>query len=943
MEGLHILADGEEVVFPIAVEKENIGQDVNYQSYLDYLKVNYPNLHKFNIKLESDDPVEFDKLLQRDSIIHNAIDIQMYEHLNSADDIWDSITHRITNMGFMGRYARIATSIEHGRNYIFTFGEFSHVYPFLKSCVGDARERRRDLQLPQLDESLIDSYKLHYVNHYKGLFDSTSADFEIEKRTPYNRSFVYKTPRQTPLGTEWSVLSVDEVHVKLTKNFRDLYTRARYEQCVEEVSKSQRSHNFMVGRDYNIGETLSTHEDLYPSVIRDGLNIKRYVYEKFLHCSVSSCPGSVRIILDCIHNVVIISTTNPHFDCMEAHKRRVYDVVRKMFVINNADLSKLDEKYLAILRRYGLTYVESWIGSEDLESFHKTELTPSIHRYNYKREFGQSWSSQKNRSWVVDSFYNKDEETLRKKRKTASEKQIVDSELTALKVHDKTTNGISSWNTDLLRKSRIGGLIYRDEWEFHVDQRVNLKLREVFRVWRKFYFEIHDTIRNVISYRKLRSRQLEIYFSYGKFKGKIHRLYNQTMRVLNEAYEILEEWSPVYITDELLIKSYLGLKTNPVIHRDYSAYFHPYPLIKQFNFDARVYSSHDTQELLICDSKDQLVNCDDIYIYERNYRYFSSPQKQAEKIQKLYCHPSEKYMSYNPNLEELILMLHIDEPEFIKNRFFRATMFRNPKKFTADTSADLIQHHLKVQEHFTQIEKYEFDDIFQPYIYQMKFKVDDETRNAFLLCESKFDMLRFRKWVAEYRIKETPMNAMLFRQPASKEHIVDDETVLSRTLILQPKLHEKYPIPLIHYFIGCMIHQDYNDAVAISIIRRYLPLYRNKESDEHTLVINDRVVSKVTGKSRFIISQLEQELREFSNRPEYWNISVENDSFDDDEIYKLKLQLKRLLTVDEKNKKLILDGIELYTAAYQQDEYKDVFLATHRDHISLIEALAKKI
>lgn len=95
--------------------------------YHSFLEENYPDL----IPIDTDNGSVDYKL---DAEILNKIDVLSHlDRYQSPDTVWKGLQIAVCKMGYFGKYSRIALSIEESNfNYIFTFNEFMHIYPFLR-------------------------------------------------------------------------------------------------------------------------------------------------------------------------------------------------------------------------------------------------------------------------------------------------------------------------------------------------------------------------------------------------------------------------------------------------------------------------------------------------------------------------------------------------------------------------------------------------------------------------------------------------------------------------------------------------------------------------------------------------------------------------------------------------------------------------------------------
>ncbi|TID26165.1 hypothetical protein CANINC_002860 [Pichia inconspicua] len=563
------------------------GYSVNLSAYEKYVDEHYPNLHR----------PEFSNLkhVKKDNVLHNPVDIAMYKGLNAPDNIWDSMARSLYGMGYLGMYAKTATMLESGKNYLFDFTEFAHVYPCLRSMHGNAAKLQNltykasgddtvDEDEPNLSEKLMKEF-YHQLHKSRGTYPkcnnkikSKEIDVELERRSPFNESFLNNDSKKNPKGSRWTYLTADRKEIEL-ENFSD----------------------FKYG-----GEPtpLNTFDN------------KKYIYEKFVFCTTKSCPGAMRIILDCIHKVVIVSMVNSHFDCWETHKRRIFDVVRKLVVLHGADLEYIDTKYLSIPRRFGLTYVESWVNSDEYTRYKKSEYTPSYLCYSHKDEAG-NWSQKKNRNWLSELF---NENTESK----ATKREREDDEKNSLRVKsDLEKYGVKSWKSSPFRKDEIGNVIVRSEYEFHIEQFVNEKMREIYRVWRVMYFETTDKIKTLA----------KIYFGSMMALSQLYLILSgDTKNISFSAPLPPKYWESmmVQLARRYTRSGYIYLGS--MLHLYKQPIFDPAILIPSFPANQKVGKLVDSpidtmvdnnNYIIINATIEELANADDLYIVQRymNFNY----------------------------------------------------------------------------------------------------------------------------------------------------------------------------------------------------------------------------------------------------------------------------------------------------------------------------------
>lgn len=561
----------------------DVGYLVNWAAYESYLTKHYPNLERPNLhELEH---------IERDKKLHNPIDIAQYNGFNSPDDIWDKMARSLYGMGYLGYYSRIASCLENGRNYVCDFQEFAQIYPCLRSMHGDASKLKNmlskdnDVEISTEDRSnkrLIEYYTYFYKNGRKfekvdpRIYNSVK-DVELERRSPFNQSLIYADENDNPKGTVWTYLTVDKEKVEYDNIFRWQY------------GLSPASPN--------------VHDN------------KRYIYEKYVFCTASSCSAVMRVIIDCIHNVVIVSMINSHFECLETHKRRVFDVVRKLVVLHNADLTYIDEKYLSIPRRYGLTYVESWVNSDEFDRFKLSDYTPSYYCYYYDRPTSESdtWSLGKSRTWLTDIYYDKKQQQSVTKKRSLEKQYTVDPRVQ----NELIKIGIRSWKADAFRKNRAGRYIVRGEWEFHLDQDTSDKLKEIYRIWRTKYFETSDKLRTNI--KLCEGSMIKLAQFYFVSVGNIKNVQFSTPITPKILAKTTEKLAKMYVQFKNgIINSFLKQYSWPII--DPAFLIPSYPLNRRLDHLSNVPDDSildDGNYIIINSTIEELANCDQMYISQR--------------------------------------------------------------------------------------------------------------------------------------------------------------------------------------------------------------------------------------------------------------------------------------------------------------------------------------
>lgn len=863
------------VTFQNKQREKGTGISVNHNAYREYINQNYPDLHVFDIKQDDSDVNDalFQQQLSNDNRLLNKLDILQYEGHNSADDIWDSITKSVYHMGFMGRYSRVATSIEAGINYIATFEEFAHVSPFLKAYRGDASLLRKLQNQEMVDSKRYDSYKLHYKPRARDRLGGAAnthynlKDVELERRCISNHSLILRPEDANPPGSEWSYLSVDKDDVVLGKSYRGGY-----------------------------------ESDVFDN--------RRYIYEKFLFCASPGCPGAIRIILDCIHNVVIIRCTNPHYDCSESQRRMVYDIVRKLFVTNMGDLNLIDFKYKSIPRRYGLAYVESWIKCDEFETTRRSEYLPSFFQYKFDhKKSACTWSTTKNRTWVVDSFYETTTEVdteVDKQAKLAEKSYIkrkhnyADDDEDSIRLSDLQNYGIDHWRFDTHRFDYFGNIIKRSEWEFHISQDAEYRLREVFRIWRKFYFGVTDFVRETSSRLKMSQNfpLMKYYIKNGGYDINLNKLnifslkkdvgndfsFDESMNFLKNIYGSMQsenrfDWTEF---DNVLFRLDPKLKLLP----NPESYVLPYPLnqnMMRLDADSRINVLENELGCFFITrdgvSIESLFNSNKIVIVERKFEYRDMKKSENAKLmaRSQNIHPSDQLWGTYPHFEDAFSMMCLYDDEFIKSRYvvkrFKSNRLGNKTQTIPNLIRDdcykLTPCYFNMKQ--TGLEQATEGDASKYLAYRIIYEEQNETgkvlRYGYLIChpDSIPDVIRL---IRSKRVRggEKQRFLILGKHQDISDFVDDGADILQVDGIDYKKMVSKIPFETL---LLCMLaivkgvrDGKYVDAI-IGSLKKKLPVQRLSDVDMFRFEIEGVRIALNAGLTRNYIGELIKGVEEF--------------------------------------------------------------------------------
>ena len=877
--------------------------DINYTAYEKYIADNYPQLHTFDYfeNFEDDNrdfndadrlekKTEMEKLIARDNKLLNPIDISMYKDAKLPSDVFDSIARRLYPMGFLGKYARVATALEAGRNYVFTYEQFAHIYPFLRGCTGDAFKLRNWLGLDPVPE--VKRFDTFLNDNRSGRLDrqtenEKSRSYPNFRRSQFNNSFIHKPEEQNPLGTDWTYITVDkgEAHMK-----------------------------GVYWKDYQTGMSTA-----------DGVS-KYYVYEKYLFCSTNTCSGAMKIILDTVHQVVIISMLNTHFDCLETHKRRVFEIVRKLYVIHNADLELIDRTYMSIPRRYGLTFVEAWIGSEELVAFHLADNTPSFFLYDWENfDVSESWSSTKTRGLVTDAFLVDDESIVKRRKKDAPEVEDLDRK--ALRKRNFFQNGIGNWDKDIMRYNRFGSPIFRDEWEFHLTQDKNEKLREIYRVWRKAYYECEDFFR-MIHQQPLKPHLSDIHYLlefrkhclsivHQDVKGDIPNTSlictpeNEKHRVLHInwkhwmensiiKYKKYQEYNKILTYQSLFSLVDEPQEGYPII-TNIDRFVIPYPLSNSMTMypgmkpdDTNPFSKQDKNDdflLLIGASMDDLVNSESIDFLEDFDQLVKIPQT-APSFKTHHCN---EVRQNKPPLASLIGIYHQLDPCVYENDVLNCGISRNGLS-TLNSANKLYPDHFidVVKEVRHQLEKN--DEFLNNTVQSLSSQgtSSENLRCSVMIYQPKHSAGGVFK-TAFFISKATLQRASLVLLEAignhSKSH--QDIAITSLPLIASIKtagkvsfnmvqwclfIEEEIEIvtPALKWFIlKCILQRKVPELAEAKKHMLKAPPVRMKDNEPYKLIVSKKKVYNTAGLARNFVRKQETLVKLMIENPQYYWVGKE--------------------------------------------------------------------
>lgn len=904
---------------------------VNYKAYLSYITENYPDLYEFNLKSEFEIELqekdndekenlvkEFNKNVKSDYTLLNKLDIEHYKGLNSPDDIFDSLANSVYNMGFIGKYSRIASAIENGINYIFSFEDFAHIYPFLKAHQGDALLTRKLKKLPYHDQKRYDSYKLHYEKSLENIIGPVTKyyhnikDLYFQKRSSFNNTLVLKPEYMNPPGSEWSYLSIDKENVKIGNSYR-----YKYLTKFNETIRNDTTNENEINKNINFNKF-------------DKFDGGRYIFEKYLYCTSKWCCGSMKIILDCIHNVVIISTINPHYDCLDSQKRQIYDIVRKLFVINNGDLDKIDATYLSIPRRYGLTYVESWINFDEFESFRTNEFTPSFFKYKINQsDYGKSWASRKNRNWIIDTFYKlnnfKTDDLLFFKSDKNVSKYIrtrINYQQNPQLSYDLLNYGISHWNLDIYRYDLFGNVIKRDEWEYHIDQNCDGKLKEIYRIWRWKYFGITDFLRNnTFSLPMSKNLKFIEYFIQHEGDNKINPSlvhlfrFNVTMnnyedykrkQILQEIFMIINDNKRFDLCEfeEILFKNKNQLKILP----NPGSFVLQYPLNKQIV--TMINSKNIFKKLkdemgciFICSSMDELINCDKLIISERDIKY-QNPGRSSYKAmyyRKNNIHLSDQIWSMHPNFEEAFTMMTIYDEDFLNCRYIKER-FYDLLNDDGKEKGILMNNFFKSSDKMSHIDRMDYFNGFRmpnrnenrdktEYKgFRIIWEVNNEIKNGFLLCNLR-NLRDVVKLISSKRNKRGKFKVVIFAEYINNEtnclnnNNNDDDGDDEKYDIIQiqeiqfKKLKKMMPYNVLLLIMYSIINIDYDLLDIINILKTRLPPQRSSDTTFFKIEYEGKRIASNAGLVRYEVNKLINIINYLRTLNKFWRIDKNDIKF----------------------------------------------------------------
>ena len=922
---------------------------INYEGYQKYIEDNYKDLHCMDLKAYVKHLDNYQELILKDWQILNSIHVQCYVGLKNPDDIWDSLCKRIYNFGFIGNYSRICDKLENGYNYILTFDEFSHIYPFMRSCIGNAASLRRMNNLENFDIKTNDASKLFhdenkFVNFIHKIPENNQnlKNITLLRRSVFNESRIYKRRLGNPPGSEWTHLSIENDLVKLT--------------------------------------------DSYRKNIENNLQDKYGVYEKYLFCVNKHCPGKMKIILDCIHNVVIISMINPHFRCLETHKRHVFDIVRKLFIIHNADLELIDKLYRGIPRKYGLTYVEAWTSLDEFKPLILNDLTPNFFNYdhNYKSNGEFSWSSTKKRGSVLD-FFKTDgiEESDSKRRKIEQKKK---NTINKIILEDRDILGIKNWQYDLIRYDQFSNFIKRDEWEFHLSEDKHGKLREIYRIWRKDYFEIEDYLTTlfgsnnpysfVFACNKLIPNKVEINNSI--FYCENNKLNDVS---IDEIFLNIMKYNQINCLREFqLIVQHLYTKFRSIkenvhqILRNPANYITPYPLNSKLKDLPEINEksiSSAKEMIFVCLSNEAFINSDEIIMYDICDNAVIEPINSIglgynnEKIRKL-KHQAH-ITTYIKQLEEYdnnwMNSRCIKECYFTGNPENKSPYRQSNKKLILNRKMDRLELYSIYNDYkdngkeinkavvFNKeknVGKLDYEESLK--VIFIKYKIDDVYQDAYLIIKNidSYFIKVFIEKLLKDRIK--PGTPKFF-------NLTDDKFLLQISNCKCYTFNQFYidkfykfvnPISKYKLFESILTKQfDANDLIQQNKI--YLPRVRMRDSDKFELKSGLRIIARTAGNARNIIKKENELFEKLNNLKDRWlenNISIPTPHKDSQSLLDRIRYTSFMIKEMELNETERGSFIKIFEMLREQVDFKNIEhfqRFPRRNIVELVKELNKKV
>lgn len=815
---------------------------IDYSGYERYIHTHYPNLCLFSIDREDGQSEEvFNRNYQEDMKLLNKFDIFPYTGLNSPDDVWDSMARSIYNMGFLGRYARMATRFEAGRNYVFSFQEFAHIYPFLRAATGNSAFVKRMNKKP-VYASASDFHKSYSEPEntiYKCPLPTRQFpnDSDLKWRSPFNATLVGSNELCLLPGTEWTYLSVDKDVVELKHSFRKAY--------------QDRTKPF---------------------------DNKRYIYEKYFTCICSTCPGSLRIILDCIHNIVIMAMINPHFSCLEAQKRRVFDITRKLFVMHRGNLDFIDEYYLSIPRRYGLTYVESWIMNGDGRvGSVQFDYTPTFFHFSNSSNLEHTWSSTKNRNWITDSFYTG--EHIRKKRRRDDRIGVNETSEDEAKMH-----GIISWDRSQFRVNQLGGNIYRDEWEYHLNSGLNDRMKDTFRIWRKQYFETSDKFIEMLSLDNVPLHYFKLFYNICGEDGQIHSTKFNRDITFKEILNYYQRYSQRYYTKKaefLAVLSKRNIMKFPVFNPD--RFILPYPLsfhVKNLDCDVGKYKdTPDSDYLLVGSPMKEISNSSLIYIYEESARLLNY-ESTTRDLPILCPTPQfDKVYSSNPNFFKLLNVLHGMKINLWESKCINDYL---PPCLNTKLSNNNFENIIKpIQKELLKSLRFNRSvvtsrpiDESQTLVTKIFYEVDRKVKHTFLIHNRSLAEVGFIRDLLVRRDCGKTSTIVLFTDKS-----VQYETALPVGLKQKSNMNIfdfsvfgtlNIPTKIKVYLLFSKLIGNFDEEKIINILKVKLPPKKKKDKEDFKLKFDGKIFCNTVGFSRLMVNRLIECMRFLRCHEEKW-------------------------------------------------------------------------
>lgn len=922
----------------------------NYDNYINYINKTYPNLHTLDLDLMED--VNYKESKYKDEELLNPIDVAIYKGLNSPDDIFDSLSKSMYRFNYLGKYARIVKQFECGRNYVFSFKDFSLVLPFMKNLSGNAK------RLYQLHRKSFENSRFAY--NYKVYYNKSTNpfekfDYELQCRSNFNKSIICVEDWEKIPGIEWSYLTVDKPTVELS-------------------NISYRNH-------YNEEEIWLNDNSRYVQTKPANTN-KRYVYEKHLFCTKKGCPGSMDILLDCVHDIVIIKMINSHYECEDSQKQKIYEISRKLLVLCKGDLELMDKQFLLIPRRFGSTYIETFLASEEAKTFYKIDSTPPFMTYYYDKKNPEikTWASQKTRNLENVLFHDYDTNDIVKKQKTTNSEIAEES----IEKRDLINYSIKNWDLDSCRSNTFNHILIRDEWEYHINQNTENSVREIFRIFRKRYFGMTDFIRHFLNYCSL-NFSLPIIEKYYRILNKYDNLmisrefpdlnsyFLNTLMIMSKRYE--------YCLNDLFFDEMfkLNFKDNRPLW-NFESFNVPYPICdgiiedKMTEFQKKIYEnpknaivSEDFNDsfIFIGKSFNEMIECEEIFICQREIK-LNDVLAEAEHL----CDDlGDKYLNAITGEE------YFDEvPRTIGSRFWCKKFPRfNFENIEGELKRKNHDHSVKEAElkFFKDSDFANFNNLVK---LQIKYFKDDKINDCFVLCyrDSRFE---FIKRILNKRESKKEVKIIILNSPdlelneEGKSEVSDDNRYKIINFFQKcpnfviDKLTESLEVNFLFMIEKGIINKEFEYEDIKKYLKNLLPVQRAHQLNPYFLNLGTKKRASIVGTARIFIKHLLELLEFLKNNINKWRIEDDNFSLYLDKINENKFKKDKLGNFSNKE---ILDILNFVMNNLKESEYSnegyfeyfnkciDLFLKDleneklvnvlndhYRDLISLIDGLKK--